>query len=193
MALILVAPPVQAASVPFQCPTQDFSAPWGPRGKRKYAFEQENAVFCDGPKGKASPGVLSQTDLVTDGPVLVQRGNGNGNGNGNGSGNGNGNGNGHGGGNSGGKGNSGGNGNSGSSGSGGSNKSSENPSPNSNSNPASGHQPSSYLGQVTVSAAGQVISGDVRIQSSSPWLGLAIPGMWLEATGVWEGEVFVAT
>lgn len=49
------------------------------------------------------------------------------------------------------------------------------------------------MGQVTVSAGGQIISGNVRIQSNSPWLSLAIPGMWLEANGVWEGEVFVAT
>jgi len=116
----------------------------------------------------ASVKANSQPDLVPDAPVIVQRGGGN---------------------NSGGN-NSGGN----NSGAAGVNKNTSNQSPNSNANPnPNSRQPRSYMGQVTVNAAGQVISGNVRIQSNSPWLSLAIPGMWLEATGVWEGEVFVAT
>jgi len=134
----------------------------------------------------------SQPDLAPDAPVIVQRGNGNGGGNGNGNGNGGGNGNGNSGGNSN---NAGGNSGGNSNNAGGNNGNNQNPNSSSNpgSNPSSARQPRSYMGQVTVSAAGQVISGNVRIQSNSPWLSLATPGMWLEATGVWEGEVFVAT
>lgn len=51
----------------------------------------------------------------------------------------------------------------------------------------------SYYGQVTINASGQVLSGDTRIQSNSPWLKLAIPGMWVEASGTWNGDVFIAS
>ncbi len=134
--------------------------------------------------------VDGQPSLVPDGQVIAQRGNsGNSNSGGNSGGNS---------GNSGGKGNSG--GNSGGS-SGGNSSSGGNPHPgggssgnSQNSNASTSARPvQSYMGQVTVNAGGQVISGAVRIQSNSPWLSLAIPGMWLEATGAWEGEVFVAT
>lgn len=137
-----------------------------------------------------------QLDLTPGDQIIVQRGSGNGNGAGN---NGNGNsGNGNSGGNNGNSGgnnsNSGGNNNTGGSnaaGNGNSNAAGNNPNPSSN--PSSARQPRSYMGQVTVSAGGLVISGNVRIQSNSPWLSLAVPGMWLEATGVWEGDVFVAS
>lgn len=123
----------------------------------------------------------NQPDLVPETQILVQHGNGNGGGN-NGNGKGGGKGNDKGGGNSG-------NGNNGNGGGNSSNAGGGNQSPN----PSSTHQPRSFMGQVTVSTGGLVISGSVHIQSNSPWLSLAIPGMWLEATGVWEDEVFVAT
>lgn len=123
----------------------------------------------------------NQPDLVPETQILVQRGNGGGK---NGNGNGGGKGNDKDGGNSG-------NGNNGNGGGNSSNAGGGNQSPNPN--PSSTRQPRSFMGQVTVSTGGLVISGSVRIQSNSPWLSLAIPGMWLEATGVWEDEVFVAT
>lgn len=137
-------------------------------------------VLLLSPVWAVSASASNQPGLAPDLPTLVQ-GNGKGGGNSNKGGNSGGNGNGNGGGNSGGS----------------SGKNSDNPGPNPNSNanpnPSSARQPRSYMGQVTVSAGGQVIAGNVRIQSNSPWLSLAIPGMWLEANGVWEGEVFVAT
>jgi hypothetical protein len=51
----------------------------------------------------------------------------------------------------------------------------------------------SYYGQVTLNASGQVRSGDTLVQSNSPWLALAAPGMWLEASGNWEGNTFEAS
>ncbi|MER3483749.1 MAG: hypothetical protein C4332_11955, partial [Meiothermus sp.] len=51
----------------------------------------------------------------------------------------------------------------------------------------------SYYGQVTLNASGQVLCGNTLVQSSSPWLKLAAPGMWLEASGTWDGETFVAS
>lgn len=49
-----------------------------------------------------------------------------------------------------------------------------------------------YYGQLTLSAPGQAQLGDTRIKSNSPWLGIAAPGMWVEANGYWEGDVFIA-
>lgn len=113
-------------------------------------------------------------------------GNGGGKGNGNGGGNGNGNGGGNGNGNSG-QGNSANPGNNGNNGSG----NNGNPGQGNNSNPINPVR--SYYGQITISASGQVLSGETRIQSNSPWLKLAAPGMWIEANGTWNGDTFVAT
>lgn len=134
----------------------------------------------------------NQSDLVPEAQILVQRGNGSGGGN-NGNGNGSGKGNDKGGGNSSNSSDNGNNGNGGGNSGNSSGNSSNAGGSNQSPSPSSTRQPRSYMGQVTVSTGGLVISGSVRIQSNSPWLSLAIPGMWLEATGVWEDEVFVAT
>lgn len=75
------------------------------------------------------------------------------------------------------------------------NKSSKgNPGPSSSSGaPGRSGEVRSYYGQVTVNAAGQVLCGNTLVQSTSPWLKLAAPGMWLEASGTWDGETFVAS
>ncbi|PZA08474.1 MULTISPECIES: hypothetical protein [unclassified Meiothermus] len=50
----------------------------------------------------------------------------------------------------------------------------------------------SYYAQVTVNDGKQVYTGSTRLLSDSPWLRLVAPGMWLEASGRWEGNVFRA-
>jgi len=60
--------------------------------------------------------------------------------------------------------------------------------------PDQGNQGSrNYYGQITLSASGRVLTGEAQIQSDSPWLRLAVPGMWIEANGSWNGNVFIAT
>ena len=61
-----------------------------------------------------------------------------------------------------------------------------------NSNNPANSAPRSYFAQVTLNASGQVLCGDTRVQSDSPWLKLAAPGMWLEASGTWDGNTFKA-
>ncbi len=71
-----------------------------------------------------------------------------------------------------------------------------NPSPGNPTNPPKTNPVSTptrgYYAQVTLNTPGQIQAGDTRIKSDSPWLSIAAPGMWIEASGHWEGEVFVA-
>lgn len=64
--------------------------------------------------------------------------------------------------------------------------------PSSGSAPGKSGDVRSYYGKVTLNASGQVLCGNTLVQGSSPWLELAAPGMWLEASGTWDGETFLA-
>lgn len=67
-----------------------------------------------------------------------------------------------------------------------------NPNPGNSGSGNSGSGIRSYYAQVTINASGQVLCGDIKVQSDSPWLKLAAPGMWLEASGSWDGNTFKA-
>ncbi len=49
-----------------------------------------------------------------------------------------------------------------------------------------------YVGEVSASDGESVLIGGARLEGNSPWLEVARAGMWVEAFGHWEGDVFIA-
>lgn len=49
-----------------------------------------------------------------------------------------------------------------------------------------------YVGEVSANDGTTILMGGTQLRANSPWLPVLAPGMWFEAFGEWDNDVFIA-